>query len=175
MTKITILMLFTAVAIGCGNSPSPSGTSNNATTSNSSANDLTAGGGKVGTSPTANNSSTPAASVNGAKKVVEVKFPKGATEASYTDSFVGYGLVEYVLVANADQQMTVEIMKSDDDRASFSVMRNDLPVSDDSSEVTGWTGILPENSKYTISVGQVRAFARRDNKPVKFTIRISIV
>jgi hypothetical protein len=169
MKKITTLLCM-AMAFGCGNSPST--TSTNANNTNSGQTDLTPGGGKIATpSPTL----TPAAQANADKKIVEVKFPKGATEASYTDSFVGYGLVEYQLVANADQQMTVEIMKSDDDRASFTVMQDDLAVADDASEVTGWSGILPQTGKYTISVGQSRAFARRDDKPVKFTIRIRIV
>jgi hypothetical protein len=113
--------------------------------------------------------------VEAASKTVAVKFPTGATEASYTDSFSGYGYIDYVLDARANQNMTAEITKADANRAVLSVMRNGNPVENDSSEVQGWTGILPENGRYTIRVGQTRNDARKDDKPVKFSILVSIV
>ena len=104
-----------------------------------------------------------------------VRFPTGATEASYTDSFSGYGYIDYVFDARANQNLTAEITKADRNKAIMSVMRNGNPVEMDASQVQGWTGMLPENGRYTIRVGQMRNDARNGDKPVKFSILIRIV
>lgn len=176
MKELVFLILCTAVSLSCGDSPSTNNASNstNATDTGVIHDQGSTGGGQAATSPTPGPPQKAEVEPGDEKKVVEVRFPKGSSEASYTDSFSGYGVVDYELAARADQQMTVEITSSDDDRASFTVMRDGLAIDNDASQVTGWTGILPADSKYTVRVGQVRAFARRDEKPVKYSIRIRI-
>jgi hypothetical protein len=104
-----------------------------------------------------------------------VRFPAGATEASYTDSFSGYGVVDYKFDARADQHLTTEITQSDADKAVLTVLRNGTAVENDASMVQGWTGLLPANGSYVIRVGQMRSAARRGEAPVKFSLRIEIV
>jgi hypothetical protein len=106
---------------------------------------------------------------------VTVRFPTGATEASYTDSFSGYGYIDYVFDAKAYQNLTAEITKADGNKAILTVMRNGDAVDTDASQVQGWTGILPDTGRYTIRVGQMRNDARSSDKPVKFSILIRIV
>ena len=77
--------------------------------------------------------------------------------------------------AKKDQELTAELLTSDGNRAILTVMRNGTVVENDASMVQGWTGILPENGTYVIRVGQMRNDARRDNKPVKFSLKIQIV
>jgi hypothetical protein len=108
-------------------------------------------------------------------KSVAVRFPTGATEASYTDSFAEYGTVDYKFDAKAGQQLTAEITSSDGNKAILTVLRNGTLVSDDASMVQGWTGELPEKGTYVVRVGQTRNDARRGNTPVKFGLRISII
>jgi hypothetical protein len=108
-------------------------------------------------------------------KTVTVRFPTGATEASYTDSFSGYGTIDYKFDAKADQELTVEITSSDKNKAILTVMRYGEAVESDASMVQGWTGVLPANGGYTIRVGQMRSDARGGNTPVKFGLRIQIV
>jgi hypothetical protein len=108
-------------------------------------------------------------------KTVTVRFPKGATEASYTDSFSGYGTIDYKFDAKAGQNLTAEITSSDGNKAVLTVMRNGVAVDDDSSMVQGWTGLLPANGSYVIRVSQMREDARSADTPVKFGLRIRIV
>jgi hypothetical protein len=118
---------------------------------------------------------TPSPSIAENNKTVQVRFPTGATEASYTDSFAGYAYVDYNFDARADQNLTAEITQSDGDKAIMSVMRNGDPIESDASMAQGWTGILPENGRYTIRVGQTRDDARKGDAAVKFSLTIRIV
>jgi hypothetical protein len=108
-------------------------------------------------------------------KTVTVRFPSGATSASYTDSFSGYGTIDYKFDAKAGQSLTAEITSSDQNKAILTVMRNGVAVDDDSSMVQGWTGLLPSSGTYVIRVGQMRNDARNGNTPVKFGLKIRIV
>ncbi|MEO8041049.1 MAG: hypothetical protein ABI646_00445 [Acidobacteriota bacterium] len=108
-------------------------------------------------------------------KTVTVRFPTGATEASYTDSFAGYGTIDYKFDAKAGQNLTAEITSSDRNKAILTVMRNGVAVDDDSSTVQGWTGLLPSSGSYVIRIGQMREDARSGSAPVKFGLKIQIV
>jgi len=164
-----LIALFVAFSLGCStasnNAPSNAPSNQNANAANSAS----------GSSGEAAKAPSPSPSKDEASKVVTVKFPTGATEASYTDSFSGYGYIDYVFDAKANQTLTAELTKSDGNKAILSVMRNGDPVEVDASQVQGWTGLLPENGRYTIRVGQMRNDARRGDMPVKFSILISIV
>ncbi|PYT00274.1 MAG: hypothetical protein DMF63_06785 [Acidobacteria bacterium] len=162
-----LLVLVISLGTACG-SPSNNDPSN--TLSNQNANSASTSSGDAGKAATP----SPSPSKDEASKTVTVKFPTGATQASYTDSFSGYGYIDYIFDAKADQNLTAEITKADGNKAMLSVMRNGDSVETDSSEVQGWTGVLPANGRYIIRVGQMRDDARTDNKPVKFSLLISI-
>ena len=163
-----LLVLVIAFMTACGsastNAPSNSPSNQKANSSNSTS----AASGEAGKAP------TPSPSKDEATKTVTVKFPTGATQASYTDSFSGYGYIDYVFDAKANQTMTAEITKADGNRAILTVMKDGGPVETDASQVQGWTGLLPENGRYTVRVGQLRNDARNDDKAVKFSLLISI-
>ena len=170
--KINILLiLILAFLTGCGSGPNTSTPNTNTSQNTNTANSTSGSSGEAGKAPTP----SPSPSKDEATKTVTVKFPTGATEASYTDSFSGYGYIDYIFDAKANQKMTVEITKADGNRAIVTVMKNGNPVEIDASQVQGWTGFLPENGRYTVRVGQMRNDARKDDKPVKFSLLISIV
>lgn len=172
--KINILLiLILAFLTGCGSGPNTSTPNTNTSQNTNTANSMSGSSGEAGKAPTTTPSPSP--SKDEATKIVTVKFPTGATQASYTDSFSGYGYIDYIFDAKANQKMTVEITKADGNRAILTVMKNGNPVEIDASQVQGWTGFLPENGRYTVRVGQMRNDARKDDKPVKFSLLISIV
>jgi len=164
-----VLAFFTA----CGSASNTPSSNTNANQKANAANSTSGSIGEAGKAPTPSPSPSTAPLSEG--KVVTVRFPTGATEASYTDSFSGYGYIDYVFDAKANQKMTAEITKADGNRAILSVMKDGGPVETDASQVQGWTGLLPENGHYTVRVGQMRNDARQDDKPVKFSLLISIV
>jgi len=170
-----LLALVISFATACGSTSNTSSPNANANQNLNAANSTSSAAGEAGKAPT--QTQTPATSPTlseGSSKTVTVRFPTGATEASYTDSFSGYGYVDYVFDAKANQSMTAEITKADGNKAILSVMKDGGPVETDASQVQGWTGTLPENGRYTVRVGQMRNDARSDDKPVKFSLLISI-
>lgn len=169
--KRELLLLITfisLVAAGCGGATN---STSNATTATNAENTMA---GTAQKAPTA----TPAPEKipdTAETKTVTVRFPTGATQASYTDSFSGYGTIDYKFDAKAGQNLTAEITSSDQDKAVLTVTRNGVAVDDDSSMVRGWTGVLPASGTYVIRVGQMREDARSGDTPVKFGLRIRIV
>jgi hypothetical protein len=164
---ILVITFLTACSSASNDAPLNTSGNQNANTTNSTS----GASGEAGKAPTP----SPSASKDEASKTVTVRFPTGATEASYTDSFSGYGYIDYVFDAKANQSLTAEITKADGNKATLTVMRNGNPVEADASQVQGWTGILPDTGRYTIRVGQTRNEARSSDKPVKFSILIRIV
>ena len=168
--SLALVMAFLAACGSASNSPSPNTTANQNVNTNSA---TSGSSGEAAKAPTP--SPSPSTAPLSDSKTVTVRFPTGATEASYTDSFSGYGFIDYVFDAKANQKMTAEITKADGNRAILSVMKDGGPVETDASQVQGWTGLLPESGHYTVRVGQMRNEARQDDKPVKFSLLISIV
>ena len=169
MTKHIVLIAYAAFAVSCGTVQEVP--SNNGTATNNTSPQAEKPSGEAGKPP----SPTPLPPVAEQNKVVQVRFPAGATDASYTDSFSGYAYVDYNFDARANQNLTAEITRSDGDRAIMTVMRNGNPIENDASMVQGWTGILPENGRYAIRVGQTRNDARKSTEAVKFSLTIRIV
>lgn len=171
-THVSIIALSMILSAACGSATNPPANSTPVANSNGAS---TVGGGQAPVaSPVA--TASPTSSPEGVDaKTVAVRFPAGATEASYTDSFSGYGVVDYKFDARGDQQLTAEITQSDADKAVLTVLRNGTAVENDASMVQGWTGLLPANGSYVIRVGQMRSAARRGEAPVKFSLRIEIV
>ena len=171
MSKHGYLIVVAIIAVAAAGCNTASNSTENATPAANSQN-ATAGTARQAPSETPTPEKKPDADQT---KSVNVRFPTGATEASYTDSFAGYGTVDYKFDAKANQELTAEILTSDGNQAVLTVMRNGAPVESDASMVQGWTGILPANGSYVIRVGQMRNAARREEKPVKFSLRIQIV
>ena len=167
---LPVLVAF--VTVSCSRTDTSNATANvNALPASNSSN---ASAGTAQQAPSATPSPVPEKKAEESKSVA-VRFPTGATEASYTDSFAGYGTIDYKFDAKAGQQLTAEITNSDGNKAILTILRNGTLISDDASMVQGWTGELPENGTYVIRVGQTRNEARRGNDAVKFGLRISII
>jgi len=107
-------------------------------------------------------------------KKVNVKFAQGTSEATYTNSITGYGVVDFVFAARENQQLTATIVNSTANKAMFTVMQNEDRIADDAGEITDWSGRLPSTGNYTVRVYMMRNEARRTKTPVKFTLRIRI-
>lgn len=101
----------------------------------------------------------------GANKIV--KFGKGNSSASYSNSVIRGDRDTYILGAGAGQFMTVSII-SREDNASFEIVapNGENLVDDD----TNWTGELPRDGNYKIIVGSGRGNA---TYTVKFLVKQS--
>lgn len=175
MNKFALLITFCTLAFfGCTGSQGPVQNANVANTSGAAGSAAAPGQTTPSASSTPEKPDSTIVNPDGSK-VVRVQFERGATEASYSKSFSGYGYVDFVFDARAGQVLTAELVRSDGNNAILTVLRNETSFSDDAAEVQGWTGDLPENGTYTVRVGQMRNDARQSDKPVNFTIRISIV
>jgi len=119
-----------------------------------------------------------AMSASGADQVttVPVHFKHGASSASLKGHFAGYDSVQYKLVAQPGQTMTVKVSGSDN--ASFNVFKPGDEPGEAMAIGTGgvgqdWTGQLPAAGEYTVQVYQMRASARRGDK-VDFNISLAV-
>ncbi len=108
-------------------------------------------------------------------KSVDVHFPAGKSEETFSGSFAGYGVVDYHFSAKGGQELTTSIVSSDGNDAILGVTRNGEMIVPGSTQVKDWRGPLPADGTYTIRVGQMRSSARRSNRPVNYTLLIRIV
>jgi hypothetical protein len=109
-------------------------------------------------------------------KRVNVRFRTGTTGGSYSNTVSGYATVDFYLQARGGQNLKATLT-SNNDFLYFVILRgsgNGEAVADDAREVTTWNGTLPANGTYVVRVFLVRAEARRNKKPVPFTLRLDI-
>lgn len=105
---------------------------------------------------------------------VPVYFKKGASQASIKDHIKGRQTIDYVLRAQAEQTITVNLETSNPS-AYFNVLP---PGSQDAiftGQVAGshFEGKLPKDGDYSIRVYLIRAAARR-NESAKYTLTVKI-
>ncbi len=175
MNKAALITTYCSLVLfGCTASPGPEPNANTANSSGAAGSAASTAQASPSPNPTPEKPDSTTSNPD-SSKVVRVRFERGATEASYSKSFSGYGYVDFVFDARGGQILTAELVRSDGDHAILTVLKNDISVADDAAEVIGWTGELPANGTYTVRVGQMRNEARRSDRPVNFTIRISIV
>lgn len=188
MTKqIVMIALISLGVAGCSSSSPPAnnagtqgtGPANQSAASNNSTSAISAT--PIDSPDSKSGSPTPHASPAQAEttdkegnKKINVHFAPGKSEGTYSNTFAGYGYVDYEFRASKGQTLTTKIVKSDGDDAILGVMRNDLMVAPGSTQIPDWSGELPEDGTYTIRVGQMRAQARRSDKPKHFTLLIRI-
>jgi hypothetical protein len=93
----------------------------------------------------------------------QVRFDPGTTGTTVTGSIRGYEGVDYVLRAEAGQQMSVA-MKTSNPSNYFNVMIGNDPEAIHIGSVDGndWFGVLPQTAEYRIRVYLMRNAARRD-------------
>ncbi|MEZ5306660.1 MAG: hypothetical protein R2684_05865 [Pyrinomonadaceae bacterium] len=91
---------------------------------------------------------------------VTVRFPKGKSSASYSNSVVRGDRDKYTLGAASAQTMTVSI-SSVESNAVFQIRgpRGYLPGAGEGDDATRWTGELPATGNYVIIVGGTRGNA----------------
>lgn len=87
-----------------------------------------------------------------------ITFAPGATSATVSGSVQGYETRDYVLKAQAGQQMTVNLRSN----SSFMQVAVFSPQGETLSVGTNWTGTLPSSGDYLVRVLLVRAEARRN-------------
>ncbi len=95
-----------------------------------------------------------------------VQFPRGSTGTTISDSITGYEAVEYLVGAQAGQEMTV-VLKSDHLSTYINVFEpgtkpgTDEAISIGSDDGTRYEGTLPSDGDYLIQVYMMRSAARR--------------
>ncbi|WP_318472914.1 hypothetical protein [Photobacterium leiognathi] len=110
-------------------------------------------------------------------KVQDVHFKKGATSAEYTGKVQGYDFNEYVFYAQKGQALKATL-DTKSTKLWFILLNqhieNRVDLSEYSESLTPQgTYILPYSGKYTIRIGQYRAFARRgEHSEYKLKIEI---
>lgn len=90
--------------------------------------------------------------------VQRISFAPGATSATVNGSVRGYETRDYLLNAQRNQRMTVNL-RSNSTFMQFAVLN---PQGETLYVGTNWTGTLPSNGDYRVRVGLVRAEARRN-------------
>lgn len=109
-------------------------------------------------------------------KRVDVKFRKGATTGTYSNTVTGYGSADFYVTAKSGQQMNAKLTSSNK-FLYFLIIRdpeNPEAIADDARDATKWSGQLPDDGTYIVRVFLVRAEARRNKAPVKFSLRIGV-
>jgi len=115
-------------------------------------------------------------SVSAQTKKVNVNFKPGTSGGDYNNTVTGYGAVDFYLKAKAGQTMSVKLT-SPNTFLYFNVLSgsgNGEAIADNAREVTEWSGQLPADGTYVIRVYLVRAEARRNKRPVGFSVRLDI-
>ncbi|HQZ98110.1 MAG TPA: hypothetical protein PLP21_17445 [Pyrinomonadaceae bacterium] len=113
---------------------------------------------------------------NAQEKRVDVKFRQGASSGVYSNTVTGYGSVDFYIRAKAGQTMSAKLTSTN--KFLYFVVLKDLTsmeaVADEARDTTNWSGELPADGSYIVRVFLVRAEARRNKRPVKFSVRIGV-
>lgn len=102
-----------------------------------------------------------------------VAFPKGRTNTTLRGTVRGYAYVDYIVKANAEQTISVEL-DAPKIVPVFSILRPDGETLGAAVQTNDFTGELPTDGDYIIRVGMMRAFARRKGSVSNYTLKISI-
>jgi len=107
---------------------------------------------------------------------INVKFRKGTTSGTYANTVTGYRSADFYVSAKGGQEMSAKLTSSN--RFLYFLVihdpKNAEAIADDARDATNWTGELPEDGNYIVRVFLVRAEARRNKTPVKFSLRIGV-
>ena len=109
-------------------------------------------------------------------KRINVKFRKGATSGTFSNTVTGYGSADFYVTAKGGQEMSATLTSSSK-FLYFLIIRdpaNPEAIADDARDATKWSGQLPDDGTYIVRVFLVRAEARRNKTPVKFSLRIAV-
>lgn len=103
-----------------------------------------------------------------------VQFEPGKSGVVIEDYIQGYEIVDYVLRAQAGQEMSVG-MQTSNPSSYFNVMIGSDPAAIHIGSTSGneWSGILPDTTDYRIRVYMMRNAARRD-EAANYTLSVGI-
>lgn len=112
-------------------------------------------------------------------RVVDVRFPAGASGTTISDRVSGRDAVLYRVGAEAGQAMSV-VLSSDNTATYFNVYAPGRSLGDEalaigelSDPINNWYGVLPASGEYTIAVFLYRSAARR-GETSNFSLDISV-
>ncbi|ACK68931.1 hypothetical protein PCC7424_0465 [Gloeothece citriformis PCC 7424] len=111
-------------------------------------------------------------SIAQASTEVRVQFAPGESSAQLSGKVQGYQTVNYLLRANANQELSVKFSSN----SRFTMLGIYTPTGEELCvETCGdrWSGLLPTDGDYRVRVGLVRAEARR-NGQANYTLDVSI-
>jgi len=104
---------------------------------------------------------------------VVVHFAKGRHHASAKGSIKGFTYIDYVLGAQAGQNMMVELT-STDDRAQMVILDPDKQNVEKGTGVQAYTGDLEKSGNYAVRILMSRAEARRKGAATSFLVTFTI-
>lgn len=113
---------------------------------------------------------------HGQAKRIDVKFAAGTSSRTYSNTVTGYGSADFYVKASGGQLMSAKLTSTN--KSLYFLVLKDLTtmeaVADDARDATEWSGQLPQDGTYIVRVFLVRAEARRNKKPVKFSLNIAV-
>lgn len=100
-----------------------------------------------------------------------IQFKRGATSAVVSDSIKNDLEYEYTFVAKAGQITTIKVTSTPSNSVTFEIRINGETVTSEMNDAgTEWSGSLPEDGEYWISVKRKSA----SKGTSKFSLRLSI-
>lgn len=109
-------------------------------------------------------------------KRINVKFRPGTSSATFQNTVTGYGSADFYVRASGGQEMSAKLTSANKG-LYFLIIRDPATpeaIADDARDATSWSGELPEDGTYIVRVFLVRAEARRNKAPVRFSLRIGV-
>lgn len=101
-----------------------------------------------------------------------VRFQRGHSSTTVSGRIVGYEAKDYVVGAQAGQELTLRV--KDSTSATYFVIYSINGKPNQMSETDEWSEVLTESGDYVIRVFMMRSAARRKGAVSNYTLRISI-
>jgi hypothetical protein len=110
----------------------------------------------------------------GQHKAERITFSKGQSSAIRKGQIVGFNVRDYILRAEANQEMTVKLESNNSYANIVIFQKKGDSLQNLTHEGVEWTGKLPESGDYVIRVLMMRAGARREGARADYTLRVAI-
>src|ERR1700686_103915 len=101
-----------------------------------------------------------------------IRFPRGRSSTTVSGRIVGFDMKDYVVGANAGQEMTLHLKAPNP--ANYFVIYSINGKPTDMNETTDWSVQTTESGDYVIRVFMMRSAARRKGAVANYTLSISI-
>ncbi len=101
-----------------------------------------------------------------------IRFARGHSSTTIRDRIAGFDTKDYLVGANAGQEMTVRLKSSNP--GAYFVIYSINGRATDMNETTEWSERLSESGDYLIRVFMMRSAARRKGAVASYTLSVAI-